>query len=67
MAFKEKLYRPYLKNTNTPITRKWFWEEKEAKEWGETFKKPNEDIEIHSKELNEAVKNRKKTGLHGLV
>lgn len=58
-----QLFRPY--KNNSPVTTKWYRTYEEAMEWGETFAK--DGFEIKTKDINELLINRKKTGFRGLI
>jgi hypothetical protein len=63
----DNLFRPYLKGTNKPVTKKWFRDEHEALDWGKTFMHHGEQIEVKTKDVNTLLKNRKRTGFRGLL
>ena len=63
----DKLFRPYIKGTKSPITTKWYRTSEEAEEWGKTFANNRYGVEIKSKEINDILKNRKRMGFRGLL
>lgn len=59
----DKLFRPY--QNGRPVTTKWYRTREEAVDWGKTF--PKGKIDIVSKDVNELLRKRKKTGFRGLI
>jgi len=58
----DKLFRPY--SNGKPVTTKWYRTKEEALDWASILNRGN--IDIREIDINDAVKNRKKTGFRGL-